>query len=139
MSTTSNSSPTRRNWACRRLTVTSSRKMSLSRWRPAVVGAWPSKNRAPALGPQQCRAMRRALHTKKLAHGTGGGRSVLFVAEVGTKRGGSLPGDVLRSLVIVVIGHSLVPSRLLCGHQPRTVHFSADTSTEMQDRSVSHE
>ena len=47
--------PARPRWnsACRRDTVTSSRKMSLSGCRPLVVTSWSSRNRAPALGPRR--------------------------------------------------------------------------------------
>jgi hypothetical protein len=61
---------------------------------------------------QQRRALRRALRTEKLARGAGGGRRVLLVAEVGTKRRGPLAGDVHVPLVTVVTGHQLLPSRL---------------------------
>jgi len=44
--------PYRENSACRRETVTSSRKMSLSGWRPADVRSLSSRNRLPALGPR---------------------------------------------------------------------------------------
>src|SRR5918997_5354071 len=49
---TTNSPPSRRNSACRRETVTSSRKMSLSGCRPALVVSWSSRNRDPAFGPR---------------------------------------------------------------------------------------
>jgi len=52
-SRTVNPLPPRWNSACRRETVTSSRKMSLSGWRPLVVTSWSSRNRAPALGPRR--------------------------------------------------------------------------------------
>ncbi len=52
MSRTTNSSPSRTNSACRRDTVTSSRKMSLSVLRPATVRTASSRKRAPALGPR---------------------------------------------------------------------------------------
>src|SRR5690606_18350379 len=42
----------RRNSAWRRETVTSSRKMSLSGWRPALVVSRANKNREPAFGPR---------------------------------------------------------------------------------------
>jgi class 3 adenylate cyclase len=47
-----NSPFSRRNSAWRRLTVMSSRRMSLSGWRPADVKSRSSRNRAPALGPR---------------------------------------------------------------------------------------
>ena len=50
-SATENSPPSRVNTAWRRETVTSSRKISLSLWRPAVTSSWSSRNRLPALGP----------------------------------------------------------------------------------------
>src|ERR1700757_3632723 len=52
MSTTRNSPLCKWNSAWRRLTVTSSRKMSLSGCRPADVTGWSSKNREPAFGPR---------------------------------------------------------------------------------------
>src|SRR6185295_15659352 len=51
-STTTNSPASLRNSAWRRETVTSSRKMSLSGWRPALVTARSRRNRDPALGPR---------------------------------------------------------------------------------------
>src|SRR4029077_17339743 len=60
-----------------------------------------------ALDHQQPRALRQRLRTEQLALGAGGGRRVLRVGEVGTKRRGPLPGDVFSPLVIVVIGHPL--------------------------------
>src|SRR5918998_3909280 len=49
---TTNSPLSLRNSAWRRETVTSSRKMSLSGWRPALVDARSSRKREPALGPR---------------------------------------------------------------------------------------
>src|ERR1700754_1063438 len=60
------------------------------------------------LDHQQPRALRQRLRTEQLALGAGGGRRLLRVGEVGTKRGGPLPGDVFSPLVIVVIGHPLL-------------------------------
>ena len=52
-SATTNPSPSCRNSACQRLTVTSSRKMSLSGWRPTELTTWSSRNRAPAFDPRR--------------------------------------------------------------------------------------
>src|SRR5664279_3453326 len=52
MSTTWMASFSARKTACRRLTVTSSRKMSLSGWRPADTSSVSSRKRLPALGPR---------------------------------------------------------------------------------------
>jgi hypothetical protein len=76
-----------------------------------------------ALDHQQRRALRQRLRTEKLALGAGGGRRVLLIGEVGTKRGGPLPGDVFSPLVIVVIGHRLLPSRLLWRRHARPVRW----------------
>src|SRR3954453_18269890 len=51
-SRTTNCPSRRMNSACLRETVTSSRKMSLSGRRPAVVRSASSRNRAPAFGPR---------------------------------------------------------------------------------------
>jgi hypothetical protein len=51
-SRTPNPASERRNSACRRETVTSSRKMSLSGCRPTVVTSLSSRKRLPAFGPR---------------------------------------------------------------------------------------
>ena len=51
----------------------------------------------------------------------GGGRRVLLGGEVGTKRGGPLPGNVFRPLVRGVIGHWVLPSRPCWRRHARSV------------------
>ena len=63
-----------------------------------------------ALDHQQPRALRQRLRTEQLALGAGGGRRVLRVAEVGTKRRGPLPGDVVSPLVTCRYRSSAAPT-----------------------------
>ena len=99
-----------------RLTVTSSRKMSLSGCRPADVVGWSSRNREPALGPRlttsSAEPAGRPFDARDRAFGARRGRSVQFVEEVGAENRCRLHGDIFRRLVsprvLVLFRHPLL-------------------------------
>jgi hypothetical protein len=70
--------------------------------RGGLVEQEPRPGVRAALHHRQRRAPRQRLRTQQPALGASGGRRVVLVVEVGTKRGGPLPGDVFRPLVLVV-------------------------------------
>jgi hypothetical protein len=102
--------------------------------RDGLVEREPRPGVGAPLHHQQRRALRRALRTEKLALGAGGGRSVMLVAEVGTKRGGPLPGDFVRALFIVVIGHWLLLCRCCSGRVGLVIQYRGQKCEDGGDR-----